>query len=233
MLTQVDHVIVADNGSIDGTREILEGMAENAPLIVLDDPEFGYFQSAKMSGLAAKAAAKGAEWIVPFDQDEHWYSPFGRIADVLAEHPGAVATAPIYDHVATAEDGSEPNPVERIGWRRREPCPLHKVACRPLLPVTISQGNHGADYPMQQPLEGQIIIRHFPIRSPAQMIRKARNGGAAYAATNLPEDVGAHWRQWNDLSDEQLEDVFRTWYWSADPASDPTLIFDPVPCPSQ
>jgi hypothetical protein len=95
--------------------------------------------------------------------------------------------------------------------------------------VTITQGNHGAHYPSQEPLTGQIVIRHFPMRSPEQMIRKARIGGAAYEATDLPEDVGAHWRQWNQLSDEQLEGVFREYYFSNAPESDPELILDPAP----
>jgi glycosyltransferase involved in cell wall biosynthesis len=232
MLSQVDAVIVADNGSSDGTREILADL----DVEIVDDPKVGYYQSRKMTVLAARAASCGADWVIPFDADEFWYSPFGRISDVLADHPGAVATAPIFDHVATAEDGREENPVERIGWRRREPCPLHKVACRPLLPVTVSQGNHGAAYPTQHPLDGQLVIRHFPHRSVEQLARKVRNGAAAYAATDLPVDQGQHWREWGQLLEQGGEaaigDLFREWYWSGDPANDPTLIFDPAPCPS-
>ena len=66
MLLQVDHIIVADNGSTDKTREILDSL----PITVVDDPERGYFQSRKMTALAHLAAEKGATWIVPFDSDE-------------------------------------------------------------------------------------------------------------------------------------------------------------------
>ncbi len=133
----------------------------------------------------------------------------------------------LYDHVATGAD-PEGEPVCRMGWRRRDPAPLPKVACRPSLPVTIHQGNHGAGYATGS-VDGLLVVRHFAVRSPEQMIRKARNGGAAYAATNLPEDVGKHWRDWNRLSDEQLTEVFYEHYHVADPASDPSLIFDPCP----
>jgi glycosyltransferase involved in cell wall biosynthesis len=232
MLSQVDGVLVADNGSSDGTKELLAGL----PITLIEDPEVGYFQSDKMTRLAARAQELGADWVVPFDADEWWYSPFGRIADVLSDHPGAVATAPIFDHVATGVDPDEVDPTGRIGWRRREPCPLHKVACRPALPLTITQGNHGAHYPTQHPLNGHLVIRHFPHRSVEQLVRKVRNGAAAYAATDLPEDQGRHWREWGKLLDERGEDaiaeLFREWYWSADPATDPDLIFDPAPCPS-
>jgi len=233
MLRQVDEVIVADNGSQDETREILDRLGVE----VIEDPEVGYFQSRKMSALALRAAEQGADWVIPFDADEIWYSPFGRIADVLAAHQGAVAIAPIYDHVATGEDRPDGNAVERIGWRRREACPLHKVACRPLLPVTISQGNHGAIYPTQNPLDGQLVVRHYPNRSVEQLVRKVRNGAAAYAATDLPLDQGKHWREWGQLleqgGEEAIGDLFREWYWSADPSADPHLIFDPAPCLSQ
>ena len=232
LAAEVDELIVADNRSGDGTREILAALAEDLPLTVLDDPDPAYFQSAKMSRLAALAADTGADWVVPFDADELWYSPFGRIADVLAEHPGtAIFTADLYDHVATGKDPAQGTVPERMGWRRRKPAPLQKVAVAPRPAVTIEQGNHGAHYGAHRgaTLPGLLVVRHYPYRSPEQMIRKARNGAAAYAATDLPETDGQHWRDYGRLSDEQLADVFRTWFWVADPAQDESLIFDPVP----
>lgn len=229
-LREVDFVVVQDNASTDGTRDLLDILERNDDRItVLDDPEVGYWQSAKMSALAAYAAQElGAAWVLPVDADERWYSPFGRIADVLAEYPQAsIATAALYDHVATALDPDDPDPLARIGWRRVEPAPLAKVAVRPYPRVTIHQGNHGADY--GGTIDGLLVVRHFALRQPQQMIRKARNGAAAYAATDLPEDAGAHWRGWGRLSDEQLGEVFREFYWSAAPDRDPSLIYDPAP----
>lgn len=229
--TQVDRMIVADNASTDGTRDVLDELARDLPLTVIDDPEVGYFQSFKMTALAARAAADGAEWVLPADCDEWWYTPFApRIADLFDDvrwTHASILTAELYDHVPTALDPDTGDPFQRIGWRRRDAAPLMKVAAKARPAVTIHQGNHGADHGGR--VDGLLIVRHFPLRSPEQMIRKARNGGKAYAATNLPEDHGKHWRDWNRLSDEQLGDVFRQFYWSANPAIVEDLIFDPAP----
>ena len=227
MLGEVDVVLVADNGSTDGTREILESL----PVVVKDDPDVGYYQSQKMTALAHEARAKGADWIVPFDADEIWRSADGPIKDALASLPpdAMICEAAVLDHVATDEEGLSP-------WRRPEQLPLRKVAVRAYDRLVIHQGNHGATfrgigYPLRA--TGLLEVHHFPYRTLEQMISKARNGAAAYAATNLPEDIGAHWREYGRLSDEQIREVFYEYFHSADPEAD-GLVYDPVlPCPSR
>jgi glycosyltransferase involved in cell wall biosynthesis len=229
MVGQVDHVIVADNGSIDGTREILPGLGVE----VLDDPEPGYWQSQKMTALAERAIAMGADWVVPFDADELWIGEAGTIAETLRSLPAEaqIAAGDLFDHVPTSrDDPSEASPVRRMRWRRAARCPLPKVCVRARPGVVIHQGNHAASLPgVRWPLTvtGALQVRHYPVRSPGQLISKARNGAAAYAATNLPATVGGHWRRWGAMSDPELEELYAVEHLVHAPRRDRSVVCDP------
>ena len=242
MLSQVDRVIVADNGSTDGTREILEGL----PVTVIDDPEVGYLQQRKMSRLAELARQEGADWVVPFDADEIHICPGGHVATGLGEMSDdvLVSEAPLFDHVATGIDPDDPNPLDRLVWRRAAQAPLRKVAVRAIEGVTIHQGNHSAAFPgVRHPktVTDLMVVHHFPYRSVEQFVSKVRNGAAAYAATDLPESAGVHWRQYGKILDEQGEagiaEIFHTWFYREDPTADTVihgeqqtaLVHDPCP----
>lgn len=238
MLQQVDAVIVADNLSTDGTRAILDRLAVDWPhILIVDDYDPAYRQSEKMTALAHRARSEfGADWVVPFDADEWWYSPhFDRVGDALAEVPSDwwVAAASLYDHVATGRDPDVDNPIVRLGHRRLTEAPLPKVAARYGEDLVIEQGNHGATYTVRPGVLGPLlVVRHFPYRSLEQLLRKIRNGSAAYRAAGdtIPATFGAHWRQWGDLleanGEDAIEELWRTWYWQPDGTG---LIYDPAP----
>lgn len=247
MLTQVDAVIVANNNSVDGTNDILYELQQtHSNLIVYFDDVVGYEQSKKMTALAHMAREEfRADWIVPFDADEIWYAPPGTtIGRFLEVRPNMhIVEANLYDHVATGLDNQlEPNPIARMHWRRGYAAPLPKVAVRYAKGLQIEMGNHGASYRNLTPRvsKDRLAIRHFPYRSPGQVIRKIRNGAEAYAATDLPEHFGAHWRSWGRILDERGEgaiaDLFRKWHYRVQPSMSididgdlsPPLRFDPA-----
>lgn len=233
MAEEVDHLIVADNGSTDGTRDLLSDLARDLPLTVVDDPDPAYYQSAKMTALADKAHAEGARWIVPFDADELWYAS-DRLRTVLADQPEdrTVAWATLYNHLCTAVDERDPDPFRSMVWRQRDPGPLPKVAIRWEPGCVIEQGNHGAQHPRGVVGVPALSIRHFPARSVEQFTRKSLNGAKAYAAADLPEDMGAHWRSYGRLAEDGgpaiLAEVFRAHWWYLSP-TDSGLVHDPAP----
>lgn len=231
MAGEVDHLIVADNASTDGTRDILAALADELPLTVIDDPETAYYQSFKMSRLADRAAEAGAVWIVPFDADELWVAP-DRIADFLAGVTAGIVEANLFNHIATSLDEPGTDPFRTMVWRQRNPGALPKVAFRWEPGAAVHQGNHGVDLPSNPDTAHGLEVRHFPMRSPQQMVSKARNGAAAYAATDLPEHQGSHWRQYGALLDrlgeQAMHDVFREHWWHLSP-TDSGLVHDPAP----
>ena len=236
LLSEVDQVIVSDNASSDGTRERLgELQARHDRLLVLDDLETAYYQARKTTELALRAAREGHEWVIPCDADEWWFAPDGRrLADFLAGVPPDTVRvrAPLYNHIPTGQDRTAiADPLARIGWRFREHQPLQfgKIACRLIPGLEIEMGNHGATIPGGLGHElVDLEIRHFSWRSPTQYIRKIRNGAKAYAATDLHEGYGAHWRGFGDAPDAAIAEHFSRWFYVGDPESRDDLIYDPV-----
>lgn len=236
MAAQVDHLLVADNGSTDGTRDMLADLAHIVPLTILDDTETAHFQSRKLTALAALAGEMGAAFVVPFDADELVSSPNGRLADVMRAYRRAwIFTAQLYDHVPTShDDQADADPISRIGWRRAAPNMLLKIAARTHADLVIAEGSHTCDYKGTYPrtVSSEIVVRHFPYRSPEQFVSKARNGARGRNATDLPEDVGAHLRGYGQILDtegpEALEQMFYAKFWVEAPTADHSLVFDPA-----
>lgn len=236
----VDEVIVADNGSTDGTRDALADIAYVYPQVtVLDDPEVGYYQSRKMTALAAMAAERGATWIIPFDADEVWYAHADRLAVVLRSLPSNVSIvgARLFNHFTTKLDEDPKQvkiPFQRMVYRQVEPGALPKVCFRWRADAEIQQGNHSVIFHNGTPevVDATVELRHFPYRSFEQFKSKAQNGAKAYAATDLPHDVGAHWREYGAILDrygeDALREVYDRWFSFTAPITE-GLIFDPAP----
>jgi GT2 family glycosyltransferase len=218
----VEQVIVADNRSTDGTAALLEQLVtDGLPLSVLPDDDPGHRQGDKITALAHEAARRGADWVLPFDADELWYSPLpGRtIADAVLDLPADVdvVLAEGWDHVARTSGGLSP-------WRRPEPRPEHlpKVVFRAGLGRRVAEGSHAVT-PAGHAVRGPLAYRHLQYRSPEQMARKVRQGAAALVAAGMPADVGVHWRELDALPDEGIAAEWERL------CAEEGLVYDPAP----
>lgn len=84
----LDRVIVLDNGSTDGTGEVLRGLAKADPRVWWWRDDSPFDQSALYTRLARQAYRQGADWVVPFDADEFWW-----VADADGDFRGVLAGA--------------------------------------------------------------------------------------------------------------------------------------------
>jgi len=199
MLAECDAVIVGDHGSTDRTGEILAGIGD--PRLTVLPIAGPYRQATLVNRLASRAGS--AEWIVPFDADEWWTSPHGRIADVLRGSGEQAATAVAWLLVPHPDDDeADPNPFTRIRRRRFVPR-WEKVAFRPGPGRLLVLGSHRL---RSGPVgaRGLLEIAHAPYRSFDQMARKVRHGKIALEQAPLSPKHGRHWRTLGGKTDAEL-----------------------------
>lgn len=215
----VDRVLVADNNSRDGTLEAVHELSKSLSVTVAVDGEVGYYQAWKMTRLARYAACSGAEWIIPFDADELWVAPQTTLKDFLAGTELDIVKAQMIDYVPQpGDDPGEPNPYRRILHRVAEPKGVKKVAFRAHRLARVAVGNHTVRHPGRS--GDGLEVRHFPNRTPEQLLRKMRQGSEALASTHQPENVGREWRLGSAMSQDAIA-VMQGW--------DQPLVLDPAP----
>ena len=201
----VDHILVTDNGSLDRTRDILQGYSNLGVLSLLDQPAFDHSQY-RWSTIMAEIAHRElhAGWVIHADADEFFWHPQGlKVALRGIPTDMLYLEVPRHDFVPAA--GMDPrNPAITMLYRKRVSLNLNgrplppKVIHRALQGLSIAQGNHAVNLPPASRADFTgIEVLHFPIRSYEQFEVKVRNGGESYERNaTLPESVGFHKRYW-------------------------------------
>lgn len=195
----VDLIIATDNGSIDGTREILADYETTGRLELHDYLPQDKNQTSVVSGMASRAAkVHQADWVINADADEFFVAldPQLRLRDALAQisHDLGSFSVPVINMTGTpARRGAG---LRRLVWQDRrdestlmERYALHAHPTADVIhvgraDVTVQQGNHGVDIPSKgQPDPAHMIeVLHFPWRSYEQYSSKIANTGRSYDA---------------------------------------------------
>jgi glycosyltransferase involved in cell wall biosynthesis len=218
----IDILIVTDNGSVDGTVEILERFEHDGLVDLRHDPVQHKQQGETVTKMARAAYdIHGADWVLNADADEFWaaVNPDASLRDVFAGIDPALQsfTVPVFDMIgAPAMNGTG---LQRLRFRDlRSQASLNAVGLlahsthdavhvgSPI--VVVAQGNHFVSLPSfgsPDPAH-QIEVRHYPWRSWSQYSRKVESAGRAYESQTVLKPSPNHhgMRDYNRLRDGSL-----------------------------
>lgn len=192
----IDKIIVTDNGSIDGTLDILRGFSDRGLIDLREDPVHRKQQHSVVTAMARDAfLLYGADWVLNADADEFWM-PVDRslsLREALELHPKSLQSfvVPVVDMIGPpAAIGSG---LQRLIYRDlRTNTALNLIGLNAhstsdtvhigVPDIEIAQGNHFVSLEGSgvAPTNALIEVLHFPWRSWNQFERKVRSAGLGY-----------------------------------------------------
>lgn len=228
----IDEAIVIDNGSTDGTLELVAGLAEDLPIQLAS--EIGpMYQADRVTRMARLATLQGADWVLPIDADEFWVAAGGSFRHVLEETPAEVgalfvelvtfvqsrdvlAARPGCLVSMTMRPARQLGPVdqvrrmvrdEEVGWVEILYAPKCVHRARP--GITVPKGNHLTGVPDGRPTD-RITCLHAPMRAFSTLTVKLDHGRRAVEENSpLEHEASWHVKRWWQMARERALD--REW----------------------
>ncbi len=204
----VDVVIVTDNGSVDGTAELLQGYADRGLIELRHDPVHRKQQASLVTAMARAAAADfGADWVINADADEFWLPEAAGLTlkQAFEGIPAEVRTFQASVDDMVGPPASEGTGLQRLVYRDHRPLEVinelgihaHPTPDAPHVgtaDVEVVQGNHYTNLEQGAPVPAgfEVEVLHFPWRSWRQFSTKVRNAGEAYERSGLTPSPNHH-----------------------------------------
>jgi glycosyl transferase family 2 len=210
-LQRLDALVLIDDGSVDGTKEILHSLeVEGLDLVVLDWDGSGYEQSLKLSEILLVLTSRfDFDWIFTLDADEaidcESRSTLEKSLQKVSQK--GVATLPWHTYVPSGEDDhAQLNPFLRIINRKERESPQYYKVAIPvnrlkITPVVIALGSQTARrsavfHPLSMTVLEDVALAHFPVRTSEQLVSKAICGWLSMLAAGPGRPGGGfHWRE--------------------------------------
>jgi Glycosyl transferase family 2 len=242
----VDHHIFVDNGSKDGTIDILSSLQRDGiSLTVFQNNCVSFNEAPHLTFMFREAITKhAADWVVCLDVDEFLDARACPVPiRTLLQHVEAMTPTlhgvfmRMVDYVATHDDVSTETVVPIRIRKRAEPSESYKVIARggqDFVGLEITEGGHNVRLPGGQVLVGMndyLRLAHYSERSPLQYILKFVRGWNRLLAA--PADVAAkghayHYKAPYDVLRDRPGDFLRNPWFMGFKNERPGLVDDPI-----
>lgn len=227
----VDYIVATDNGSVDGTIDILEKYFKKGVLNYSIKRDNTYEQAKWVSEMAFKSVNEyGAVHMFHCDADEFWTPVTGQNLSRIAENITDISGVKLFNYLPPQNTKINGFDFSKFTHLVANPLPYPKKSNRlesskillykyPMKIITsnkyttVGYGNHCTDTVTNDELKvnENIVIHHFSIRNYDHFEKKVINGGVAYL--NNPDKIkglGWHWKRWYELYlDGKLKDEYK------------------------
>lgn len=227
----VDKIIVMDNGSVDGTMDILDKYQKKGVVDYEVKKERNFSQGIWMSQLMSKATKKyGADFVINSDADEFWVPRYFNLKTmILADSDFDVISVAVRNYLPIGRDKtqffdfgdflycvSKTIPIPSLEERKVEDLWLYEYARKLITSSKVTGIGYGNDTAvssdsLKKILTNNILIHHFPVRSWENFERKVKIGGENLARSQN-KDLTISWqrRWWYQIYlDGNLKDEYR------------------------
>jgi glycosyltransferase involved in cell wall biosynthesis len=231
----LDLILIADNGSTDGTFEFLTKLSQEDKRIKLYNFPGEFQQQEIITELSRDAHSFGCKWIVPFDADEVWLSKKGLAIDL--ESIGKDYTSILVRVENFVQEGTreKTNIYSNVSWRipmYDRPFPEEflvsetdiikgkkslvefewgeKNIIKTASDLVVTAGSHSytSNQTKREKIDSRFRICQVPLRSYLNIIRKAEHGQRLMDA-GLPPMHGWECQRLVGMTEKELK---KEWY---------------------